>query len=781
MMRIPSFGARESQLAVNADLPVFATTATLVLAAVSLIVLIGIELRRRSRGSTTVAITGTFAVLALVIAVLRPVRITARHSSIGPKVLVLADTSRSMNLPSDESARGASTATSTQRRDVRERVLEQLRSQNAHDARFEVFGFGEGPAKRRASVTQAPEPHTPLRSDGESTASDTDIGNRSDLSTALASIHESSEEHPQAIIVVSDGRLDSPDETASSEQLAALGARLRAPIHTIATTSRAPDDASIRQISFAGSAVAHVPFPLKIVVGCTGSVACDSVSVTARELREEGGSVELATGTAHPVDGTATLDLSVTLDRAGARIVEIAMQTPAGDSLPDNNRRWLVVNVARERIRLLHVAGRPTSDVRALRRWLKRDASVDVVAFFILRSRTSASNASVDDLALIPFPVDELFTDHLPSFDAVVLHDFDAHSNGLEKHLRNLSRYVRAGGGLIMVGGPHAFASGGYASSPLADVLPISFESARETPESDTAPFVPAWTPQGRLAPLVAPLRAIVGDQLPVMPGANVIGDVKPGNLALWSHPTRRTSSGAAMPVLALGDQGNGRAIALAVDGTWRLEFSELGAQTSARGFSALWDGLLGWLMRDPRFEPASLELTRPCSARVPNGIKVHSTNAIQGSTSGRQTLEIEALGDQTSSKRVLRFELPPEPHNSPPSVTIALPGLEPGGYAARLVSSAGTTTRLHFACELGGDEWADPRPDVARLRRLAEATGGTFHLASDASLAPPLPEPTVVSTERHVAPIAPPWLWTTVATLLLGVHWVTRRRAGLA
>ena len=84
----------------------------------------------------------------------------------------------------------------------------------------------------------------------------------------------------------------------------------------------------------------------------------------------------------------------------------------------------MTFNVARQRVRLLHVAGRPTYDVRSLRRWLKSDESVDLVAFFILRTDEDNPMTSDDsELALIPFPVDELFTEHLPSFDAVVLQD----------------------------------------------------------------------------------------------------------------------------------------------------------------------------------------------------------------------------------------------------------------------------------------------------------------------------------------------------------------------
>ena len=125
----------------------------------------------------------------------------------------------------------------------------------------------------------------------------------------------------------------------------------------------------------------------------------------------------------------------------------MAIETPDGDEIPDNDRRYLTVDVARDRVRLLHVAGRPTYDVRALRTWLKSDASVDVVAFFILRTHDDDVMATQDELALIPFPVDELFTVHLPSFDAVILQDFDARPYGLSKHLRSLARYVKRVGG----------------------------------------------------------------------------------------------------------------------------------------------------------------------------------------------------------------------------------------------------------------------------------------------------------------------------------------------
>jgi uncharacterized membrane protein len=553
------------------------------------------------------------------------------------------------------------------------------------------------------------------------------------------------------------------------------------PIHTIATTKDAPPDASVRKVAASGAAVAHVPLPLRVEVGCAGGLDCGELTVTARELREEGPPAMLASGIAHVKDGRAEVDLTVTLERAGARILEIAVTPPAGDTIPENDRRLLTFNVARERVRVLHVAGRPTNDVRALRQWLKGDASVDVVAFFILRTKDDNTRADQDDLALIPFPVDELFSEHLPSFDAIVLQDFDAQPYKLDKHLPAIARYVRSGGGLIMVGGPNAFVAGGYAGTPLADVLPVELDGSNAATAADTAAFVPLWTEQGKVAPMLAPLRAVVGDELPNFPGANVLGDARPGSVVLWGHPTRTTKKNEHMPVLALGDEGNGRAIAMGIDGTWMLEFSELGAQTTGRGHGALWDGLLGWLMRDPRFEPAQIDLVGgSCTAGLPTTLRARVL-PLPKETSEKVTLDVaridKAKDDHSGTPAThLEWQRP----GDQTELDVPLAPLEPGGYAVRLRLGDGPTTRKDFACEAGGNEWADSRPDGARLQALAAATGGTFAWASDAGSIP-LPKPTVVSAERHVVPIAPPWTWTLIAALTLGAHWFARRRSGLS
>jgi uncharacterized membrane protein len=746
-----------THLGASADLPPWAVVLACVLAATSFALLL-VELRRHARGSLAIAVSGLLAVGALLAAVLRPARVSARASTVGARVVVLADASRSMALPGDD-GRPRSAA--------RDEAIARL-LKGAQNARFVVLGFGDGPA--------APLPDAADEA-GRDEASTREP--RSDLGAALRGLAASAAERPAAVVVISDGRLDDPPADASDASLRALGSALRVPIHTIATTRAIPADASVRRVSTAGAAVAHVPLPLRVEVGCAGGLACDELTVAAHELRDDGPPALLASGIVHVEDGKGTIDLTITLERAGTHIVEVALSPQPGDTIPANDRRLVTFDVSRERVRVLHVAGHPTNDVRALRQWLKADASVDVVAFFILRTPTSDVRASYNDLALIPFPVDELFKDHLPSFDAIVLQDFDAQPYGLEKYLDNIRRYVLNGGGLVMVGGQNSFVAGGYAGTPLAEVLPVAIDGSPHATSADTSPFVPQWTDNGRVAPLLGPLREIVGDELPEMPGANVLGDVRPGGVALWSHPTLTTQSGAKMPVLAIGDEGDGRTIALGVDGAWGLAFSELAAKTAGRGHGALWDGLLGWLMRDPRFEPAQLEIVGGCTAGLPSRVRAHlSPSAPAGdpaSTSATQvTLDVTRIDGEATPVHLER----PEPAGAT-SLEFPLPALEEGAYTARLRTAA-AVTRKEFACEAGGDEWADSRPDPARLEAIARATGGEFLAAADAA-ALSLPKPTVVNAERHVTPVAPAWAWSLSAAFLLGVHWLVRRRGGLA
>jgi hypothetical protein len=399
--------------ALSGDLPPLVVATACALAVFSML-LLAWELRRERLRSGRprafgVLLTGAFGLLGLLLAVLRPVRVEARGTVLGARVVVLIDASRSIDLPAD--------APNTTRRQLLGETLARL-AQRLRAVRVHAFTFGKGPPQ--------PLGAWPPRAGEQGAGFDAPPELGSDLEAAIAGIAASSEERPQALVVLSDGRLDRPQSAApGAEARAALG-RLDVPIHTVSLGRSEPRDASVRSVRMADAVVAHQAAAVTVEVACTGGLACGAVPVVARELRPDGAPIVRASATAHLEAGSATVGLEVVLDHAGRRILEVAIAAPEGDTIPENDRRLLTVDVTRDRVRLLHIAGRPTYDVRALRLWLKADASVDLVAFFILRTMADRLNANQDELALIPFPVNELFTIHLASFDAIILQDFDA-------------------------------------------------------------------------------------------------------------------------------------------------------------------------------------------------------------------------------------------------------------------------------------------------------------------------------------------------------------------
>lgn len=741
--------------------------------AVASLVLLFFELRRaREAPRGTLVATGLLAALALVLAVVRPHRLRAREVSIAPRVVVLVDRSRSMALSSTTSVDGRP------RIDVADDVVEKLKQ--SLGGRVDVLSLGAAGGLREGSAKGPPL----LRADGAA----------SDLASAIRALSERHEDPPSAVVVVSDGRVEIGD----------LAERKVGPVvHAVAIGDGSPPDASIRAVRLAGAAVAHQKLPLQIEVACTGGLSCGDLTITVRELRERDpsaatGSDILATGTASIKDGTALIELPITLERAGTRALEVSIAAPKGDAIPDNDRRLLSIDVARERVRVLHIAGRPTFDVRALRTWLKSDAAIDVVSFFILRTPGDEVNAPDDELALIPFPVRELFTEHLPSFDAVLFQDFDAEPYGLTPHLPAIAKYVEHGGGIVHIGGPNAFSAGGYANSPLARVTPVEMPRVEGGQQAhDGVSFVPIATPAAKGAPILSEVVSILGDELPEFQGTSLLGDVRGGGIPLWVHPKRTTSKGKPMPILAIGDVGDGRSIALGLDSTRILGFSAFAAKSGGRAYDALWRGLLGWLMRDPRYEPVRGRLVHasgagPCLAGAPAAMRIEASPVV-GPARVRATIK-DLEPPRAKAGESLPAEVDQQIDGTPPILVplgvSGASGIAPsGGFALRLaigeanddakVPSA-LATRALATCERGGDEWADPRPDRQKLEAIARTNGGVVVAANDTG-AIPTPRAAVVSIERNVAPILPTWGWAALAAIALGLHWFVRRRGGLA
>ncbi len=714
----------------------------LALAVVLLLGLLRLYTEWRRRLAWWLLVSGLVAELALLGAVLRPVWVRETLVPNGARLVLLRDRSRRLELPAGGGESRAQVAV---------RVEQKLRQQFAGLA-IETLYFGDGPLSRDAtSPTNGPP--------------------GSDLSGALEGMSALLGTRPDSVILLSDGRFS----RLPTEPL--RGAQEGLTVHTVDVGGPVPRDASIRSVDTTGTAVAHQPFALRLELGCAPARTCERLAVAVRELQQGVEPTALAHAEVQfePGATSAQLDLELTLERAGSRVLELEITPPSGDAVPANDRRILTFNVTRERLRILHVAGRPSYDVRAMRNWLKSDAGIDLVSFFILRTDGDDPNVDADsELALIQFPVDDLFTTQLATFDAVILEDIDAARYHLDVHLEALARYVERGGGLILVGGPSAFGGGAYAGTPLERVLPVSL-AATERP-FDTGEFVPRYTEQGRDAALLAPLRRWLAEQLPAFAGANTLGNARPGALVLWEHPSRQSlpvhgGPRGALPILAISEVKDGRVVALGIDSSFRLAWGAAEVTAGGRAYEALWEGLLGWVMREPRFEAVRGELVGECVAGGPARLAF----ARPGGAKGHLDVTVEPLGVRNPTPQRQSLELTPGVERS----EVSFPKLAPGGYTARARLGAGPASRFDFGCETGGRALADSRPDPEALGQVAQLTGGRSVRPNRISDLPP-PKSERVASARQVTPLLPAWLWAALASVALGLTYLTRRAAGL-
>lgn len=707
----------------------------LTLVALSVVLLV-IETAREPKRRFWVLLSGILSVLLLALCVLRPTVLHQAGREVPGFAVALVDASHRLALPGQGEQ---------PRHRAAQEALERLRA-HLGNTRLEVAYFDQ-----------------PSEATGPASAPD--------LMDALRDVLSQQAQRPSAVFLLTDGRLTRP--SAPSGELwdqAMRDVSQGVPVHTIRLLDKSPVDRSIRALGLTGSAVAHQPLSLNIEVGCEPAETCNNVEVVARELLEGHPPQELARGETSSSSGLSKLELNITLERAGERVIEVELLSDQADAVVENDKRIVPVRVRRERLRMLHVAGRPTYDVRALRRFLKSDESIDLISFFILRTPADDVQARQDELALIPFPVRELFTDHLKSFDAVVLQDIDGPRYDLHRHFRSIKDYVLKGGGLIMVGGPTSFSSGGYAGTPIADILPVELLAGQEV--ITHKPFVPKYTAAGRAAPILHNLQLTMGQQLPAMDGANLLGAPRPGASVLWEHPslTVPDQPDQPMPVLALAEVGDGRTVAISVDGSHQLRFGAVGARTGGRGYADLWEGLLGWLMRDPRYETAQIRLPGACIAGQDRTLEVE----LPPSSTETVRVELERLGLVTSGARLLA------PTEGGKGQLFLARRLSAGGYAARVTVGQAPPTRFVFACEAGGQDWADSRPDPDRLRAIARATGGRSVTVGELSSLEP-PAAAFVSTHRESRPLLPSWWWAMGAAFMLSAHWLLRRASGHA
>lgn len=399
---------------------------------------------------------------------------------------------------------------------------------------------------------------------------------------------------------------------------------------------------------------------------------------------------------------------SLQLDHAGPTLVEIEVEPADGELSPANNRALIAINGVRDRLRVLLVSGQPHAGERTWRNLLKSDPSVDLVHFTILRPPEKDDFTPLVELALIAFPVQELFEIKLKEFDLIVFDRYVVRDVLPPSYMRNIDAYVRAGGALMLSVGPEFAGVRSLYRTPLGAIMP-----AVPTGQVLEQSFKPTVTEAGRRHPLTAEL-----------PGAGLPG--KPPEWGRWFRTVEATPrSGHVLlegpegrPILVADRVDKGRVGLLLSDHIWLWGRGYEGGGPQAEFLRRL----AHWLMKEPDLEEEGLfaqtrgrQLIVERRSLVAKGAQINIT-APSGKTS---TVKLEpapgaggtrAEGDKIIGRAIVRV----------PIDEAGLYQIDDGDL--RALAAAGALNPL---------ELSDLRATPERLKPLVEATrGGILWLA---------------------------------------------------
>jgi uncharacterized membrane protein len=689
----------------------------------------------------TLAALGGLGILAVYLLALQITLVRETFEEVAGGTGILLDNSRSMTLSGEKGSRSDA---------VRALISEWQEDDRVSPAVY-LFGSSTRGAIWRG-LGQGYEP------------SDDDTNIREALSYVLA---KGADQELGSLVLITDGA-----DASFRPQTLALGSGAPVIHAVVVGGDDLLDDQAIVSLHADTTAYVGVPAVIRAEVRAVGDLQNSELRV---QLWQDS-RLEQETVAALDETGRGIVAFEVLPRRTGRALYRALIPAASNDDVPENNDRAALLRVGRERLRALLVAGRPSWDVRFLRDFLKRDGSVDLVSFFILRAAADLTAAPTNELALIPFPTDELFREHLGSFDVVIFQNFDYAPYEMQTYLPRIRDYVQRGGSFVMIGGDRSFAEGRYAGTAIEEVLPVKLGAPGVLRGSYRAEV------SKRLAqhPIVAlgPDPALTRNTwkaLPALHGANMVSSVKEDAQVLLHHPRARLNGGARLPILVVGEAGRGRVAAMTTDASWRWRFAADDATVGSDEYELFWDRMIRWLTRDPLLEPARISTDRE---RYGVGGELAVSGRLRDESyrpmkQARIELHFHPGVDEKAAGVVDTDE------DGQLQATLRAPS-SPGAYEVVASAEGREVAREVFIVEESGDELADLEAMPDPLRAVAEQTGGRVFLGVED--VPALSE--LASTTRRAAglvskqPLSNPW-FILFAVLLLGLTWVMRRRWG--
>jgi uncharacterized membrane protein len=601
-------------------------------------------------------------------------------------------------------------------------------------------------------------------------------GSQSRLGAALQGVRQELAGLPVAgLVMVTDGA-DTAD-AALGEALLALKAETL-PVFTIGVGNESlSKDIQVGRVATPRTALKGTTLMVDVVLSQSGF---DGQKVKL-DVEDEGTLVSTQDVTLPDAGTPASIPVRFTVNEAGPRVLRFRVSPQPGELVTENNAREALIDVRDRKEKILYFEGEPRFEYKFIRRAIPEGDNL-VVASLIRTADNKYFRQGVDgpDELVAGFPKtrEELF-----AYRALIIGSLEAAALTGDQ-MRMISEFVdRRGGGLLMLGGPRAFAEGGYAGTAVADVLPVVLDRNNVQAKGTVSRLSVKPTRAGA-ATAVTQLGATEAasmekwNSLPAVTTVNRVTAVKPGATVLLTGTDTETRG--ERPMLVYQRYGRGKTFAFLPQDSWMWQM-HASITVEDLTHENFWRQLLRWLVDGvpDQVEPSFT------NERVEPGEAAH-LSAMVVDPSFVELNDAAVMVTVTGPDGAI-VDVPMSwDGEHPGEYSAVIPTKAPGWYEARLdATRAGKpigSAVTHFRAAPGDAEYFDATMHAGTLRRIAEETGGRFY---EASFTESLPDD-LRYTGRGVTTVEEHDLWhmPIVLMLLVGLlcaEWGYRRAVGYA
>lgn len=456
----------------------------------------------------------------------------------------------------------------------------------------------------------------------------------------------------------------------------------------------------------------------------------------------------------------------------GIRQFTVSIPSMDDELVLQNNHRSFSIKILKTKLGILYIEGSPRTDQTFIKQTLKRDPNVRLTAVFLK-----------PDGGFFPEPLPDSRSEWY-QYDLIILGSIpESRLRPWEQHIVDLVEHK--GGALVALGGSRSFELGGYAGTPLGNMMPVDIPVSNRGLLEGL--FLPTLTADGRIHALMqlnddAVISTRGWAELPPLPGINQVGPAKPGATVLATHPTWQVQ-GQPAPVIAVQRYGLGKVLAIATYDLWRWDLMMWGAGGANASYVRFWSNVVRWMTTregSQRVRVATEKLEYRSGERIDLRGQAYdeSYRPIDGAA-----ISVDIVPKQ-GNEEPIRVELAPTGDKSGRYVG-SLRRLPAGEYSfvARATysgQSLGTDTG-GFNIGESAIEYDRTRMNQGMLSDLAALTGGRFYRIDGAEQL----FSDVDFPDKVVAGASDIHLWNHPAALilfilLLSIEWLLRRRHGL-